>query len=82
MCQTGALIAMTKLSEAMTRYQEASVKVQDTKADTRLKAWAKLPQVQKNIILLGGVKEDGTYDKEVTEEMLSEFSLDAGVVNT
>ena len=69
--QTGALTAMTKLSEAMTRYQEASAKVQDTKADTRLKAWTKLPQVQKNIILLGGVREDGTYDKEVTEEMLS-----------
>ena len=65
--QSGALTAMTKLSEAMTRYQEASAKVQDSKADIRLKAWTRLPQVQNNIILLGGVKENGTYDKDVIE---------------
>lgn len=69
--QSGALTAMTELSEAMTRYQEASAKVQDLKADIRQKAWTRLPQVQKNILLLGGVKEDGTYNKDVTEEMIS-----------
>ena len=62
---------MTKLSEAMTRYQEASAKVQDSKADIRLKAWMIIPQVQKNSILLGGVKDDVTYKKDVTEYMLS-----------
>ena len=52
--QSGALTAMTKLSEAMMRYQESSAKVHDSKADIRLKAWTRLPQVKKNIILLGG----------------------------
>ena len=55
----------------MTKYQEVSAKVQETRADTRLKARAKLPQVQKNIILLGAVEEDGTNDEKITEEMLS-----------
>lgn len=62
---------MTELSEVMTTYQEALAKIQETKTDTRMNAWNKFPQVQRNIILLGGFEEDSTFDDEVTEEMLS-----------
>ena len=49
----GAVTAMTKLSEAMTRYQEAAAKAQEDKVDVRQKSWNRLPQIQRNIILLG-----------------------------
>ena len=49
-----AMTAMIKLSESMVRYQEATAKVQESKSDSRLKAWNKLPCIQQNIILLAG----------------------------
>ena len=52
--QDGAATAMTKLSEALTRYQEAAAKVQEEKCDVKQKAWNRLPQIQRNIILMGG----------------------------
>ena len=51
---TGAITALTKLSESMAKHQEAVVRAQDEKKDPRLKAWNKLPNIQKNVILLGG----------------------------
>jgi len=38
----------------------------------------KLPKIQQNVILLGGVEEDGTVPKEYTEEMLSVLSSQNG----
>lgn len=57
--QDGAITAMTKLSECMVKHQEAVLRNQEEKKDTRLKAWHKLPEIQKNIILLGGVDDQG-----------------------
>ena len=67
----GALTAMTKLSESMTKYQEAAARLQDEKSDVSLKHWNKLPQIQKNIILLGGIDENNDVPAEPTEEMLA-----------
>ena len=69
--QDGAITAMTKLSECMVKHQEAVLKNQEDKKDTRLKAWHKLPEIQKNIILLGGVDDQGPVPSQPTEEMLS-----------
>jgi hypothetical protein len=62
---------MTKLSESIIRHQENSVKKQQEKEDNRLKSWNKLPKIQQNILLLGGIEEDGTVPDHPTEEMLS-----------
>ena len=67
----GAISAMTKLSASMIRHQEATLKAQEEKSDSRLKAWRRLPKIQQNVILLGGVEDDGTVPDEPTEEMLS-----------
>ena len=67
----GAVAAMTKLSESTIKHQEAALKVQEEKSDSRIKAWRKLPKIQQDIILLGGVDEDGKVPEEPTEEMLS-----------
>ena len=67
----GAVAAMTKLSESIIKHQEAALKVQEEKSDSRIKAWRKLPKIQQDIILLGGVDEDGKVPEEPTEEMLS-----------
>ena len=68
--QFGAATDMTKLSEALTKYQEAATKVQEEKGDVRQKAWNRLPQIQRNIILLGGIDEDNEIPTNPTEEML------------
>ena len=68
---SGAIAAMTKLSDSMIKHQEAAIKAQEEKSDSRIKAWRRLPQIQQNVILLAGVEEDGTVPKEPTEEMLS-----------
>ena len=68
---SGAMTAMTKLSECMVRHQEAVTKVEEERKDTRLKAWLKLPTIQKNVILLAGVDEQGLIPTEPTDEMLS-----------
>ena len=36
-----------------------------------MKAWKKLPKIQQNIILSGGISEDGEIPEQATEEMLS-----------
>ena len=59
----GAISAMTKLSESLVRNQEAALKASEEKADNRLKAWKKLPKIQQDIILLGGLKNVGQYRK-------------------
>ena len=68
---SGAISAMKKLSASMIKHQEAAIKAQEEKSDSRMKAWRRLPQIQQNVILLAGVEEDGTIPKEPTEEMLS-----------
>ena len=57
--------------ECMVKHQEAVLKNQEDKKDTRLKVWHKLPEIQKNIILLGGVDDQGPVPSQPTEEMLS-----------
>ena len=71
MSTDGAITAMTKLSESLVKNQEAALKASEEKADNRLKAWKKLPKIQQDIILLGGVDESGGVPDEPTEEMLS-----------
>jgi hypothetical protein len=63
--------AMTKLAESIMAHQEASLKHKEEKTDPRIKAWNRLPMIQRNVILLGGVEDDGTIPEEPTEEMLS-----------
>ena len=67
----GTISAMTKLSACMIKHQEAELRFKEEKSDTRLKAWKKLPKIQQNVLLLGGVEEDGNIPEECTEEMLS-----------
>ena len=62
---------MTKLSASMIKHQEAVLKAQEENSDSRMKAWRRLPKIQQNVILLGGVEDDGTVPDEPTEEMLS-----------
>ena len=68
---SGALTALAKLSECMTKHQEAVTRAQDEKKDSRLKAWNKLPNIQKNVILLGGVDDQGMVPEKPTDELLS-----------
>ena len=67
----GTLTAMTKLSETMVKYQETAARIQEEKTDVRLKSWNRIPQIQKDIILLGGITENSEVPTEPTEEMLS-----------
>ena len=67
----GAISVMTKLSACMIKNQEAELRFKEEKSDNRLKAWKKLPKIQKNVLLLGGVEEYGTVPEETTKEMLS-----------
>ena len=61
--------AMTKLSASMVAHQAATLKKQEEKDDSTLKVWRRLPKLQQQVILLGGVEEDGTVLKDTTEEM-------------
>ena len=56
--QLGATTAMTKHSEALTKYQEAAAKAYEEKCYVKLKAWNCLPKIQQNIILFGDINED------------------------
>ena len=67
----GAMTALTKLSMSIVKQQEAAFKNQEEKADTRLKSWRRLPKIQQNGILLGGIDENSNIPTEPTEEMLS-----------
>ena len=52
----GAMTALTKLSMSIVKQQEAAIKNQEEKADTRLKSWRRLPKIQQNVIPLGGIR--------------------------
>ena len=69
--QYGDAPAMTKLLEALIRYQEAAAKVQEEENEVKLKAWNSLLQIQWNIVLIGGVDEDNGVPTKPTEEMLA-----------
>ena len=76
------MTAMTKLSESMVKHQEAVTRAQEERKDTRLKAWTKLSSIQKNIIILARVDEQGSFPTEPTDEMLSIFGCsNAGQVD-
>ena len=62
---------MTKLSESTIKHQKAALKHQENKDDKRMKAWKKLPRIQQNVLLLGGIDSEGTGPTEITEKMLS-----------
>ena len=62
---------MTSLSKSMIAHQKATLKKQEEKDDNRTKSWRRLPLLQKNVILGGGVEEDGTLPTEATEEMMA-----------
>ena len=74
----GAISAMTKLSESMIEYQKATLKHQESKNDNRTKAWNKLPRIQQNVLLLGGIDSHGSVPSEITEEMLSVLGCSNG----
>ena len=65
------MTALTKLSMSIVKQQEAAIKNQEEKADNRLKSWRRLPKIQQNVILLGGIDENSNIPTEPTEEMLS-----------
>ena len=67
----GTISAMTKIFESLVKNQEAALKANKEKVDNRLKAWKKLPKIQQDTILLGGVDESGEVSDKPTEEMLS-----------
>ena len=62
---------MTSLSRIMIEHQKATLKKQDKKDDSCLKSWHRLPNLQKNVILGGGIEEDGYVPTEATEEKLA-----------
>ena len=66
-----ASTAMTNLATSLTRYQEATIKAQEGKSDNRLKAWKRIPKIQQDIILFGGIDEQGDVPSEPTEEMMT-----------
>ena len=68
---TGAITAMTKLSTCMIEQQKAVIKSQEDKSDSRLKAWKRLPKLQQNVILLGGIDDQLVVPTSLTEEMYS-----------
>ena len=67
----GVIAAMTSLSRIMIEHQKATLKKQEKKDDSHLKSWHRIPNLQKNVILCGGIEEDGTIPKEATEEMMA-----------
>ena len=67
----GATTAMTKLSEALTKYQEVAARAHEEKSDVKLKVWNRLPQIQQSIILFGGIDEDNEVPSTPMEEMLA-----------
>ena len=76
---SGTITAITKLSDTMIAHQEAALKNQEEKADSRLKAWRKVPKLQQNVILLGGVEENGVIPSTPTEEFYAIIGCQNGV---
>mmetsp|Transcript_4429 Transcript_4429/g.5653 ORF Transcript_4429/g.5653 Transcript_4429/m.5653 type:complete len:741 (+) Transcript_4429:65-2287(+) len=73
-----AAIAMNKLADSMTTQQETQQRLQEEKNDTRLKAWRKLPTVQKSIILGAGINRQHQIPEEPTEELLIMMGVSNG----
>lgn len=67
----GAITALAKLSESVIAHQKLALQAHEDKQDNRLKAWHKLPKIQQNVILFGGLEDGGSIPKEYTEEMFS-----------
>ena len=69
---------MTKMTASMIKHQEAALKVQEEKSNSRMKAWRQLPKIQQNVILIGGVEVNGIVPDKPTEEMLSIMGFQNG----
>jgi len=67
----GALTALSKRSDRIVAQQKVTLRNQEEKSDSRMKAWRSLPVIQQNVILFGGIDEDDQVPKEPTEEMYS-----------
>ena len=65
----GALTALSKLSDSIVAQQKVTLRNQEEKSDSRMKAWRCLPVIQQNVILFGGIDEDDQVSKEPTEEI-------------
>ena len=63
--------AITRLSDSMIKHQEAALKNQEEKSDSRVKAWRRLPKITQNIILLAGIDDNGEVPTTPTEDMYS-----------
>ena len=63
--------AITRLSDSMIKHQEATIRNQEEKSDSRFKAWRRLPKITQNIILLSGVDENGEVPPTPTDDMYS-----------
>ena len=74
----GTMTALTKLSMSIAKQQEAAIKMQEDKSDNMLKSWRRLPKIQQNIILQGGIDSNGEIPTEPTEEMLSTLGCQNG----
>ena len=68
---SGAAVALSKPSDSLNLYHQGAMKSQAEHDDSRLKSWQRLPKVQQNIILLGGVTDQGSIPSKLTEEMMS-----------
>ena len=55
----------------MIKHQEATLKNQEEKADSRKKAWRRLLKINQDVILLAGADENGETPESLTEEMYS-----------
>jgi hypothetical protein len=67
----GTMNAITRLSDSMIKHQEATLKNQEEKADSRVKAWRRLPKITQNIILLAEIDENSDIPDTPTEDMFS-----------
>ena len=65
------MMVVTKLANDMIKHHEVQLRSQEEKGDSRVKAWKKLPIMQRDVILLGGIEEDDIILKVTTDEMLA-----------
>lgn len=71
---TVAILTMAKLLASMIKHQEAALKFQKEKGDSRMTSWSRLPKIHQNAIVFAGVEDLRTTSEEPTEEMLSILS--------
>ena len=67
----GALTAITKLSASLVKTQERSIELQREKDDPKIKAWKRVAERHKNVILFAGIDEHGDIPTEPTDEILT-----------